>query len=403
MTLVQCAKALTVKVGAFLILAASFLTLSACQSAPVKTRQTQNTGDIKPQVIAPIKIVTPGPFTVTFVGDIILHERLRKREDITNEGYDKIWGSIQPYIDAADISYANLEGPVAPEIGGVTGFPLFNYPEEIIPTLKDNGFDIVSTANNHALDRKSKGVIKTIENLKKYGLAYTGTVTSSRAAADGSEPWWGLTPLPNTSSYIAWVSCTEMTNGNKDIDELVLYCYKDREIVKALVQQLKATADIAGIILTPHWGEEEKFEIDKGRKLWAHQMLDLGAIAVVGAHPHVVQKMEEYTTADGRKTLIAYSLGNFISNQPWTPNKASMMLMAKFRMTPKYQLEIDQVKYIPLWMNRTIERDSTSKYRLEPVWDFAKKPADAVKIWREQTGETNLLKTPESAEAFFKK
>ncbi|MBC7467530.1 MAG: CapA family protein [Bdellovibrio sp.] len=403
MILVLSRKALFVKVGAFFILTLATLMLGACQSLPVKIRHTQNTGEIKPQIITPVKPSIPGPFTVSFVGDVILHERLRKREDMTHEGYDKIWRSLQTYIDAADISYANLEGPVAPEYGGVTGFPMFNYPEQIISDLKNNGFDIVSTANNHVLDREAKGIRKTIENLKKNDLAFTGTVTSSELAAQGIDKWYGLTPLPGTSSYIAWVSCTEMTNGNPDKEELVLYCYKDREVIKAIVQQLKEMPDIAGIIMTPHWGEEEKFEIELGRKIWAHQMIDLGAMAVAGSHPHVVQKIEDYQSKDGRKTFIAYSLGNFVSNQPWTPNKASMMLLAKFKMNVLRKLEISDLKYIPLWMNRTVESDGTSKFRLEPVWNFAKKPADAVKIWREQTGEKYLLRSSEQADLFFKK
>lgn len=393
-----CQKALAVKVGAFFILSAAIF---GCTNIPIQVRHSQSTS--APVVTAVAKPVAPTSFTVSFLGDVILHERLRKREEATNEGYEKIWGSIQKYIDAADISYANLEGPVAPEYGGVTGFPRFNFPEEIIPTLKNNGFDIVSTANNHALDRDAKGIKKTIENLKKYELTHTGTVTSSDQAAKGIEKWWGLTPLPNTLSYMAWIACTEMTNGHVDKEELVMYCYKDREIIKALVKQLKAMPDIAGIILTPHWGEEEEFEIAKGRTIWAHEMLELGALAVVGSHPHVVQKMEDYTTKDGRNTLIAYSLGNFVSNQPWTPNKVSMMLLGKFKLNSVRQLEIEEIKYIPLWMVRSSEKDGTSKFRIQTAFDFKKFPSDAVKIWQEQLGEKYLLKSETEAESFLQK
>lgn len=393
---ILCHKALTQKVGAFFILT---VLMMGCQ-IPIKTRHSRNVDQIPTVVVKP---PPPTEFTISYVGDVILHERLRKREEVTHEGFQKIWQNVQPYIDAADLSYANLEGPVAPEIGGITGFPRFNYPEQIITDLKDNGFDIVSTANNHALDRMAKGVKKTIENLKKNQLSFSGTVTSAALAANGTDKWWGLTPLPNTLSYIAWVACTEMTNGNKDTEELVLYCYKDREIVKSLVEQLSHMPDIAGIILTPHWGEEEEFAVAQGRTIWAHQMLDLGALAVIGSHPHVVQKMEDHVTPDGRNTLIAYSLGNFVSNQPWTPNKASMMLFTKIKLNQVRKAELLSIKYIPLWMNRTVEKDGTSKFRLESVWDFKKMPADAVKIWKSELGEKYQIKSPAEAELFLKK
>ena len=106
-------------------------------------------------------IILPKPVfakdtTLAFVGDVIIHERLRVREEKTNEGFHTIWSPIQTYLEKADLTYANLEGPVAPEYGGLTGFPLFNFPEKIIPALKEHGIDVVSTANNHALDRQAK-------------------------------------------------------------------------------------------------------------------------------------------------------------------------------------------------------------------------------------------------------
>jgi poly-gamma-glutamate capsule biosynthesis protein CapA/YwtB (metallophosphatase superfamily) len=194
-----------------------------------------------------------------------------------------------------------------------------------------------------------------------------------------------------------------MTNGNVDQEELVLYCYKDKEIIRALIQQLQARTDIAGIILTPHWGEEEKFEVARGRELWAHEMIDLGVTAIVGSHPHVIQKIEDYISADGRRTFVAYSMGNFVSNQPWIPTKASMMLFSKFKLNAQKKLEVVDVKALPLWMDRTVEKDATSKFRVVPVYDFAPKPAQAVKIWREQLGEKYLIRAPTELDHFLKK
>lgn len=379
----------------------SVLFLSACQtlnnSVPLKTVHNEEKKDLPPSLQEKI----PKTYSISFVGDVIIHERLRTREEKHKEGYNVIWSAVQKYFDQADLSYANLEGPVAPDLGKPSGFPQFNFPERILPSLKEAGIDVVSTANNHALDKGAKGIRSTIKNLKKHKISHTGTISSSQALQQGKENWWSISKLGDKK--IAWISCTEMTNGIKDKENLVLYCFKDIEKVKTAIKDLKAKKDISAIILLPHWGEEEEYEIEGYRKRWAHIMLNLGASAVVGSHPHVVQKIESFMTDDGRPTVIAYSLGNFISNQFWLWTKASMLLLLKFKEDlTSAQLIVDDVKYVPLWMNRTIEKDGTAKYRLLPVFDFKKVPHDASQIWIQQLGNEKRLKEPSDVEHFFK-
>ncbi len=371
-----------------------FLFLSACQNVPQSKSK-------KTALSSPLKNLDFS-ITLAFVGDVIIHERIRKREDKTNEGYESIWSGIQKYLETADLTYANLEGPVAPEYGGVSGFPLFNFPEEIIPALKNSGFDVVSNANNHALDRHAEGVRKTIANLKKYALGHTGTLSNAIAYDLDEETWWYLTSIK--SKFVAWLSCTEMTNGIHDRENQVLYCFKDIEKVKELVKKLKLNKDIVAIILLPHWGEEEKFEIESYRRRWAHIMLNFGGTAVIGSHPHVPQKIEPYTTTDGRLTYIAYSLGNFISNQPWIPNKTSMLLYLKLKIIgDSASAIIEDLKYVPLWMNRSIDKNGTSKFRLEAAFNLKKYPLEAVKIWSDQLPEEKRLNAPGDVDLFLEK
>lgn len=367
--------------------------LVSCQSAKhVETDRHPQTTPITEFVTEPI-VKSGKEVSLAFVGDVIIHERVRTREEKTNEGYQTIWENIQSYLDQADITYANLEGPVAPEYGGVTGFPMFNFPEKILPALQEHGFDVVSTANNHALDRQSKGIIKTIENLSKYKLLHTGTVASEANVTQDKETWWALTPIEGTTKSIAWLACTEMTNGNRDKENQVLYCFKHKEKIKTLIQKLKAMPDVAAIVLTPHWGEEDAFEIEPHVKAWGKTMLEEGASAIVGSHPHVVRKIQEYTTSDQRRTIVAYSLGNFVSNQPWTKNKLSMLLYLKFKDNQDQKpYELIEVKYIPLWTTRTIQKDGTSKYRIDAVWDEKKIPSEAAQILKSELGNDKRIK-----------
>lgn len=310
---------------------------------------------------------------LAFVGDVLLHQRLRHREEKTGEGYRVIWSGIDSYLSTPDISYANIEGPVAPELGGASGYPLFNFPVKIISDLKDSGFDVVSTANNHALDRSSAGVELTIANLRRYGMPFTGTIK------DKSDLWW--TVVKSGETQVAFLSCTEHLNGHADRKKQVLLCYEDKNLILDLVRDLAKRADISMVVLLPHWGEENALQGTSKQRNWAHEMIDAGAAAVVGAHPHVIQPIESYTSQDGRVGWICYSLGNFISNQPAVANKLSMIFYLKIRLKKNGPAIIAESRALPLWIDRSIERDGTAKYRLAAVWDFSALPAEAAKIW----------------------
>lgn len=354
----------------------------------------------------------PKKILISFVGDVILHERIRKRHDVTNEGFDSIWSELQTYFDRADLRYANLEGPVAPQLAKPSGFPRFNYPERIIEDLKKSGFDVVSTANNHSLDRGSEGVIQTIKNLDQHKLSYTGTIKNQiKAAVDpaldkktNQDTWWVLTDVSPEIKHkkIAWIACTEMTNGLRDLKKQVLYCYKDKKIIEEAIDQLKSQAEVAAIILLPHWGEEETFEIEIHRKVWARRLLDRGASAVVGSHPHILQKIESYKTKDNREAIIAYSLGNFISNQGKVPNKLSMILFLQFEYDFKNEsFSFQQAKALPIWMQRRQDKNGTSVYRLKTVESVKSMPPEALSILKNQIGELYWLKTKQDADLFL--
>lgn len=310
--------------------------------------------------------------SLAFVGDVLLHQRLRHREEKTREGYRVIWNDIAGYLEQADISYANLEGPVAPQLGGVSGYPMFNFPVQIIPDLKNSGFDVVSTANNHALDRGAAGIGITIDNLRQHGMGYTGTVKEK------SEPWWALVPVAGVQ--VAFLACTESLNGHRDVKKQVLLCFQDKDLILNIIRELTRQTGVAAVILLPHWGEENILRPTAKQRNWARDVIDAGATAVVGSHPHVVQPIEPYTAADGRMSWISYSLGNFISNQSAVSNKLSMIFFLKLKIRNAKAVAVG-AKALPLWMNRQIEKDRTAVYRLAAVWDFQALPPEAGKIW----------------------
>jgi Bacterial capsule synthesis protein PGA_cap len=261
-----------------------------------------------------------GFLTIAAAGDIIFQPELEAQLNSEGISYRTLWRAVEGVIAVADLAYANIEGPVAVDIAtsGTSGFRggeapsrlrlVFNYRPSLINDMKASGFDIVSTANNHALDRGSSGVEQTITNLEKGGLPFTGTRKSGER-----RPWSTLTHARGLS--VAWLACTYGTNGIPDLHKQVLSCFQQQEEVLAEIGRLSADPSIDAVIFTPHWGIEYSRVIERRQRDLARAAVEAGALVVVGTHPHVLQEWQNITASDGREALVIYSTGNFISAQ----------------------------------------------------------------------------------------
>jgi len=298
--------------------------------------------------------------TIAAVGDVLLHSRLQKQAYGSPEGHHSLWKNVKPLVDRADITWANLEGPCADGFttdgarrdpgkvfdGSVySSYPQFNYHPSLIPALKELGVDVVSTANNHALDRRGPGADRTIENLKSAGLPFMGT----KASGDSSPQWFAITEARGVK--VAWVACTFSTNGIPDPGNQVLSCYEDKQALLGTISSLKARRDVDAVIVTPHWGVEYKHSPESQEKNLAREMLNAGALAVIGNHPHVVQSWEKIATNDGREGFVIYSLGNFVSGQPVLARRSSLVLYLGLTKGSDGKVTINGVRHAPIMMN----------------------------------------------------
>jgi len=305
--------------------------------------------------------------TVAAVGDVLLHDRLQKNAARNPAGYSDLWADIADLLKAADVTYANLEGPAARDVapGGrlaktppkglydgyvYGGYPAFNYNPAIVTALKASGFDVVSTANNHALDRSALGVDRTIEAMKAAGLAYTGT----RHRTLPGQTWYAVTPVRSKAGRfnIAWLACTYGNNGIRDRHGQVLHCTKNKAEILSTIATLRARKDIDAIFITPHWGVEYRNAPTAKQRKLAYSWLEAGATAILGGHPHVMQPWERYVTSDGRETMIVYSLGNFVSNQLGVPRRSSIIALLGLTPNPKDRgrLGVVTAGFIPIRM-----------------------------------------------------
>jgi poly-gamma-glutamate synthesis protein (capsule biosynthesis protein) len=214
--------------------------------------------------------------------------------------------------------------------------------------VKKAGFDIVNTANNHALDRHQLGVDRTVSALKGVNMPFTGT----RSREAPNVPWYTVTQVQGAGGTfnIAWLGATYDTNGIPDRANQILHVYAHKDQILQITQELARRPDIHAVMVTPHWGIEYQHKPERRQVEWAKEVVEAGATAIIGQHPHVMQPIEKITASDGREALVAYSLGNFVSGQIGLPRKSTAILLLGLTPNNNRKLTLAAVGWIPVWM-----------------------------------------------------
>lgn len=304
--------------------------------------------------------------TLAAVGDVLLHDSLQKQAARVPGRFYSLWSPVADLIGAADVAFANYEGVAAANItpkgkrvrlpratvydGEVySGYPRFNAHPSVLRDLKRAGFNVLLTANNHSLDRFAPGVDGTAEAIADLKLAWTGT----KSRRNMSRPWHAVTPVVKDGKRynIAWLGCTYGTNKINDRHRQVLHCYRDRTEVLNIIRKLSQDPDIHAVIATPHWGDENVHTPDIKECVMARDMADAGATAIIGTQPHVMQPIEKLVAADGREVPVAYSIGNFVSNQKGLAARSSIILL--LGLSPRAdngKLAVASLGWIPIRM-----------------------------------------------------
>ena len=246
--------------------------------------------------------------SIYFAGDIMQHEAQLKaalRADGTYD-YTGCFTQVTPEIEAADIAVCNFETT----LGGApySGYPQFCSPDELAAAVRDAGFDIFLTANNHCLDRRTRGLVRTLDVLDSLGIPHLGTYRDL-AERDSLYPYI----IERNSMRIALLNYTYATNGIPVAAPCIVN-YIDTTQIKADViraRQLHAEC----IIACMHWGTEYRLEPDKSQKTLEEWLYSIGVDHIIGGHPHVVQPVRTLPHRyHAGSSLTVWSLGNYISN-----------------------------------------------------------------------------------------
>jgi len=283
---------------------------------------------------APLNACTGPRARLAFVGDVLLHVQLQDHGYKT--GFANVWHQPARHLRAADLAVANLEGTVAPGVAqdgtvgpdpgpGVdnrvyTGFPQFNYHPVVLRDLAQAGIDLVSTANNHAMDRGAIGADMTLAEVARAGLGAVGT-----APSDGPRDFVHRRATP--AGMLAFIACSFSTNGLPDPNGQVLRCYRDENRLTELVRREAADPGVAGVIVLPHWGREYTTTPSTRQRALARALVAAGATAVVGTHPHAVQPFEVLPGPGGTLAPVVYSTGNFVAIQDFMPAKVGAIAL----------------------------------------------------------------------------
>lgn len=246
--------------------------------------------------------------TVAGIGDILIHDWVYE-DAKTSDGYDfkPMFEKIKPILQKPDFLIANQESvPGGTEIG-ISNYPRFNSPHEIIDAIMDAGVDMVTTANNHSIDRGEPAAQSAIAYYEKKSLPYTGSFKSP-------EDQGKMRIEVVNGIRMAVLSYAEHTNGipipeGKDY----LVNLLDREQILADINDAKTKADL--IILALHWGDEYVRYPKETQKQLATELIQAGADIILGSHSHVLQPIEMIEKSDGQFGVVIYSLGNFLSGQ----------------------------------------------------------------------------------------
>lgn len=310
-----------------------------------------------------------------FIGDIMGHDSQiasAYRSDSGFYDYRNVFNYIRDEISEADIAVANLEVTLAGP--PYTGYPRFSSPAALASACREAGIDCLVTANNHAADRDTEGIFRTITTLDSIGILHTGTFRNS-ADRDSRNPLMirakGLTA--------ALLSYTYGTNGIRVKEPAIVNMIDKTLIARDIGRAKNNNPDL--VILCIHWGTEYESTPSKEQTELAEYLFSRGADLIIGSHPHVIQKMVwNKPDSAGKDRLLIYSLGNFVSNQRKSKTDGGAMVKVNL-VKCNDSWTVKDAGYYLTWVYTPFE-NSVRKfyilpcYRFEQIPEFFSSPSD---------------------------
>lgn len=303
--------------------------------------------------------------SIAAIGDILLHNTVYN-DAKSGSGYNfsPMFAPVKEMLAEPDFLIANQEStPGGSEIG-LSSYPLFNSPKEIVKSLQDTGVDAVTTANNHSLDQGEKGLLSAIDYYEKISMPYVGAFKSP-------EDKKRIRTFNVNGIKFALLSYTYGTNGIPvpEGKDYLVNLLDEQKMVAEIKKAREMDVDL--VVMSLHWGNEyQRFPTDEQQRL-AKVLTDNGADIIFGHHPHVLQPIQTYKTSDGRDAVVIYSLGNFLSGQK--DDFKDIGGMAEIQVEKQQSPAGTVITYPSIEFHPTfVAENKYNNYRIYPL-DFAQK------------------------------
>lgn len=311
----------------------------------------------------------PEPSKLHFMaaGDNLIHDNIYKQAAARTGGNGFDFAPPYQYVEGlfkdADVAFVNQESLIAESVYPLSGYPLFNSPEAVGDKIVDIGFNVVCMANNHMFDMGEKGLIATMNYWgSKQGVLPIGAWLTEE---DMKKPLL----FEKNGITLGFVPVTEHTNGLKLPAETPLRFIRSDEydLMKQQVELARANSDF--VVVSIHWGTENSNNTNDNQLELAQMFADWGVDLVLGHHSHTLQPMEWRTGRDGNRTLVVYSLGNFISSMLDPQNMLGGVLDLDIEKDAQTgEAAITRAKMIPI----VTQYDTTARnnVRIYPFADY---------------------------------
>ena len=333
----------------FFVISVSFVALYSCNCGGNSRLAKNETAVVAPERHA-------DSLSILIAGDFMQHGpqiQAALRPD-SSYNYDECFARVSQVFEKADVAIGNFEVT----LGGkpYAGYPRFSAPDEYLKAIVDAGIDIILTANNHCLDTGKHGLERTIHVLDSLGIPRMGTYLDEEDR-DYYYPYL----LEFNGIRVAFLNFTYGTNGLVAQKPNIVNMMDTVTIAEDLLKAHAMEPDV--IIAIPHWGIEYETLPSEEQRAMAQWLLDNGVDHIVGGHPHVAQPMELLN--EGRN-FVAYSLGNFISNQSMPNTYGGYMVKLDFVKNDSLTMLYD-CGYIPYWVSRPHDNGFRHNYRVLPL------------------------------------
>lgn len=319
------------------------------------------------------------------VGDNLYHQKViaSGRQEDGSYNYDSIYSRMKDYMQDKDIKILNQEICLSDDPAKWTSFPDFACPMECGEAVINAGFNVITLATNHALD---KGPQATLDSLA-FWHRYEGILTTG--VYDSQESHDTIVVGEYSGVKVAFLNYTYGMNGRsvpKDYPYIVNVL--DMKQVEADITAAREVADL--VIVFPHWGVEYQNTPTPQQRQQAQQMADAGADLIIGSHPHVIQPLEILESKDGKDVPCFYSLGNFVANMTSVEKCIECMAHVTIKRDGK-EISIVSVEAVPIVSYISPDSSEYCIYLLEDYTDELGKnhrntdvtPARCTAIWNQ--------------------